>query len=49
MTYFYFSKATLGWTDCIIVFEQGNLGMPVCILQKNDIDRLLEEWQKKGK
>lgn len=46
MTYYYFSKADLGYEKVIIVFEQGCLGKPVCILNANDIQRLSKEWLK---
>lgn len=46
MTYFYFSKAILDFTEVVLVFEQGKLGMPVCILQEQDIIRINKEWEK---
>ena len=44
MTYYYFSKADLNYEKVIIVFEQGCLGKPVCILNKDAIERLIKEW-----
>jgi len=49
MTYYYFSKGKLDWQNIIIVFEQGCLGKPVCILDKDAIERLNKEWHKEEK
>lgn len=46
MTNFYFSKAVLDFTEVIIVFKTGELGNPICVLQKHDIERLVQEWDK---
>ena len=47
MTDYYFSKAKLTFAEVIIVFEQGCLGKPVCILDKNAVERLTKEWKRK--
>ena len=47
MTYYYFAKGDLSFEKVIIVFEEGCLGKPVCILDKNAIQRLNEEWAEK--
>ncbi len=47
MTFYYFSKAELDFETVLIVFEQGCLGKPVCILDKDAIKRLKEEWNIK--
>lgn len=47
MTYYYFSKADLGYRKVIIVFEEGCLGKPTCILNEDDLKILTKEWEKK--
>ena len=52
MTYFYFSKMKMvtwaGYNDeQLIIFEQGCMGKPVCILDKEHVERLIKEWNDK--
>jgi len=48
MTFYYFSKAELGYETVLIVFEQGCLGKPICILGKDAVERLIKEWKRNG-
>lgn len=51
MTYYYFQKIFLdGWCknndEWVIVFEQGEMGKPVCLLDKEAMTRLIKEWNE---
>ena len=48
MTY-YFTKAKTSWGDeYLIVFEQGCIGKPICLLNKDAVERLNKEWKLKN-
>ncbi len=47
MTEYFFEKAKLKDGDVIIVYEAGKWRKPTCILEKDEIDSLNREWDKK--
>ena len=50
MTYYYFTKVKTDWghdDEWIVVFEQGCMGKPVCLLDKEAVERLVKEWNVK--
>ena len=46
MTYYYFTKFKALGDDMIIIFEQGKISEPVCILNKENMKNLLREWNQ---
>ena len=49
MTNYSFSKAFLQFQEVLIVYEEGDIRKPICILTDYDIKYLNKEWKKKAK
>ena len=49
MTNYSFSKAFLQFQEVLIVYEQGDIRKPICILTNYDIKELNKEWKTKAK
>jgi len=41
-----FKKVRGEFRDYLIIFEWGNIAKPFAILDKEDVERLIKEWQE---
>jgi hypothetical protein len=47
MSYLYFSRVKISnGEEGIIIFRQGELNNPICILCKDEMSRLIKEWKE---